>query len=135
MASYQPVAQNESSVAETLLADETFANDRDKSDAKSHHLELDRTGRHHLVSPQVSIKLPVGRQSTLIAQPTASAGQGSVGIINISNNGAGGGNNKPNVTFKDLPNDSSTDKVLSGDRLCAGQFLTNLLFCLFVFLL
>lgn len=100
MASYQPVAQNESSLAETLLADETFATDRDKSDAKSHHLELDRTSRHHLVSPLVvQVKLPAIRQSTLVAQP--STGQGLVG--------ANGGGVKQTVTFK-LSDDS--DKIL-----------------------
>lgn len=109
MASYQPVAQSESSVADTLLADETFANDRDKSDAKSHHLELDRLGRHHLISPQLSVKLPVTRQATSpIAQPTT--GQGSVG----SNSGGGSSGAKPSVTFKlsDDDDNESDDRVL-----------------------
>lgn len=132
MANYTPVAQNESSV--DSLADETFATDRDKSDAKLHHLEKDRFGKHHLVSPQVVIKHP-----SIMRQPTNSPGvvatvpssavqsnnipfvpgqqQGSVGQPSGANNNAvvtgGGGGIKPNVTFK-LSDDS--DKVLPVKR-------------------
>ncbi|XP_057367762.1 adenosylhomocysteinase-like 1 isoform X2 [Daphnia carinata] len=120
MANYTPVAQNES-LGDTLLADETFANDRDKSDAKSHHLEKDRLGKHHLVSPLVAIKHPsIMRQPTAVSNvdnatvaqsnnvPTGQQ-QGSVGPANNVGVIAGGGT-KPNVTFKlsDEP-----DKVLS----------------------
>lgn len=119
MANYTPVAQNES-LGDTLLADETFANDRDKSDAKSHHLEKDRLGKHHLVSPLVAIKHPsIMRQPTAVlnvdnataaqSNSVPAGQQGSVGPVNNVGVIAGGGT-KPNVTFKlsDEP-----DKVLS----------------------
>lgn len=127
MANYTPVAQNESSV-DTLLADETFATDRDKSDAKSHHLEKDRLSKHHLVSPLVAAKHPsIMRQpsspvppATVIPLqsnqhiPVAVPGQqqGSVGQQQpaANNNGVVAlAAIKPNVTFK-LSDD---DKVLS----------------------
>ncbi|KZS12575.1 adenosylhomocysteinase-like 1 isoform X2 [Daphnia magna] len=81
MANYTPVAQNES-LGDTLLADETFANDRDKSDAKSHHLEKDRLGKHHLVSPLVAIKHP-----SIMRQPTA--------VLNVDNATAAQSNSVP----------------------------------------
>lgn len=120
MANYKPVAQNELLVlADTLLADETFANDRDKSDAKSHHLEKDRLGKHHLVSPLVAIKHPsIMRPTTPIASNVAVAQSNTIAAghtapVGPTNNGGvtgGGGGSKPNVTFK-LSDES--DKVLS----------------------
>lgn len=77
MANYTPVAQNESSTVDSLMADETFATDRDKSDAKLHHLDKDRLSKHHLVSPQVSIikhpsimRQPSGVGATTTVQST-----------------------------------------------------------------
>lgn len=103
MASYQPVSQNE--VVAVINEDETFANDRDKSDAKTHHLELDRTGRHHLVSPQIStlVKTTIPANAAAATTPLGSVGK----------NGAGFNNYKPNnaVTFKLTDNDF-IDKIL-----------------------
>ena len=122
MANYTPVAQNESSTVDSLMADETFATDRDKSDAKLHHLDKDRLSKHHLVSPQVSIikhpsimRQPSGVGATTTVQSTTNIPfvpgqqQGSVGLQGANNNVTGGGAGKPNVTFK-LTDDS--DKVL-----------------------
>ena len=124
MANYTPVAQNESSTVDSLMADETFATDRDKSDAKLHHLDKDRLSKHHLVSPQVSIikhpsimRQPSGVGATTTVQSTTNIPfvpgqqQGSVGQQGANNNvTGGGGGGKPNVTFK-LTDDS--DKVLA----------------------
>ncbi|EFX67842.1 hypothetical protein DAPPUDRAFT_115112 [Daphnia pulex] len=130
MANYTPVAQNESSV-DTLLADETFATDRDKSDAKSHHLDKDRLSKHHLVSPLVAAKHPsimrqpsspvpppatvIPLQSNQQHIPVAVPGQGQQGSVGqqqpaANNNGVVAlAAIKPNVTFK-LSDD---DKALS----------------------
>ncbi len=121
MANYTPIAQNESSV-DTLLADETFATDRDKSDAKSHHLEKDRLSKHHLVSPLVAAKHPsIMRQPSSPVPPATvpvqsnhipivpGQQQGSVGQQPAANNN-GVAAIKPNVTFK--LSDDANDRVL-----------------------
>jgi len=51
--SYQPVATAEPNNGNNdLTADETFANDRDKADAKLHHKEEEHVARHHLIQQQ-----------------------------------------------------------------------------------
>lgn len=129
MANYTPVAQNESSTVDSLMADETFATDRDKSDAKLHHLDKDRLSKHHLVSPQVSIikhpsimRQPSGVGATTTVQSTTTnipfvpgQQQGSVGQQGANNNVTGGGGGKPNVTFK-LTDDSDKDVKNAGKK-------------------
>jgi hypothetical protein len=147
MANYTPVAQNESSTVDSLMADETFATDRDKSDAKLHHLDKDRLSKHHLVSPQVSIikhpsimRQPSGVGATTTVQSTTNIPfvpgqqQGSVGQQGANNNVTGGGGGKPNVTFK-LTDDS--DKVLpvkDFEKMFSKKMLFLRIFLLFCFL-
>lgn len=142
MASYQPVAQSESPAGDLLLADETFASDRDKSDASLHHKEPDgRRHNHYLLSQTASntsqkqglvrlgatdsskIKANASHLPASATAPTSEAGPASGGA-----NGA-----KPNVTFR--LSDEPESKVLSpfillfsgkpGARISSCTFTTN----------
>lgn len=112
MATYQPVSQSDPAAADLLLADETFANDRDKSDANLHHKDQDRAGQarhHHILGQSVSnssmkqslfrvgaadaVKIKTNA-SQLPANATASASTDETSS-SAPANGA-----KPNVTFR-----------------------------------
>lgn len=74
-----------------LTADETFANDRDKADAKLHHKEEEHVARHHLIQQQKQplIRLASGgdptklRNANLLSKsPSSSMSSGSASSPN-----------------------------------------------------
>lgn len=90
--SYQPVATAEPNNGNNdLTADETFANDRDKADAKLHHKEEEHVARHHLIQQQKQplIRLASGgdptklRNANLLSKsPSSSMSSGSASSPN-----------------------------------------------------
>lgn len=98
--SYQPVA-----TAELTVDDETFANDRDLTNAKEHHKGPEHAARHLLLQQQ---KQPLMRLSSgdtnnkTGTNQTAKSGSNPVAPAGVGDTAADQHHNpaKPNVSFK-----------------------------------